>query len=165
MLKFILTFCLFTNAAAGSAVAQASVRVEPANLQGPRILEQQTASAVIRDYLQSWRSLNAAMEQNRTDLLDTDFVGTARDKLAETVQQQATLGLDTRYQDRAHDIQIVFYSPEGLSIELTDTVDYDQQVLDHGKPITSQRMHARYLVVLTPTESRWKVRVFQAQSE
>jgi hypothetical protein len=165
MLKLMLTFCLFTDAAAGSAIAQANVRVEPASVQGPRILEQQTASAAIRDYLQAWHSLSAAMEQNRTDLLDADFTGTALDKLGETVQQQATIGLNTRYQDRAHDIQIVFYSPEGLSIELTDTVDYDQQVLDHGKPITSQAMHARYLVVLTPTEARWKVRVFQAQSE
>ena len=61
-------------------------------------------------------------------LLDADFVGAAKDKLAETIQQQAALGIRTRYQDRAHDIQIIFYSPDGLSIELKDKVDYDVQV-------------------------------------
>jgi hypothetical protein len=163
MLKFLPALCVLVFATANQAAAQANVRIEPpADLQGPRVLEEQTASAAIRDYLQSWQSLSAALEQNRADLLDTYFAGTARDKLGETVQEQAGAGLGTQYRDSSHDIQIVFYSPEGLSIELTDTVEYDVQVLDHGKPITSQHMRTRYIVVLTPAEARWKVRVFEA---
>src|ERR1035437_6196825 len=78
---------------------QPEVRVEPSNLQGPRPLQTQTATAAIRDYLQSWQSLSAALEQNRADLLDPDFVGTALDKLTDTVvRQQAKLGIHTRYQ-------------------------------------------------------------------
>jgi len=56
----------------------------------------------------------------------------------------------------------LFYSPDGLSIELTDKVDYEVQVIDHDKVITTQRESSRYLVVLTPAEVRWKVRVFQS---
>lgn len=165
MMRSLPAMILLWCAAATYSAAQANVHIAaPANLQDLRPLEPQTASVVIRDYLQSWHSMSAALEQNRADLLDMDFVGTARDKLAKTVQDQIALGVAAQYKDSSHDIQIVFYSPEGLSIELTDTVDYDVQVLDHDKPIANQHMHARYVVVLTPTESRWKVRVFQAQS-
>jgi len=163
MLKSLTTFCILSYAMANYAAAQAAVRIEPpVAIQGPRALEQQTASSAIRDYLQSWHSLSAALEQNRADLLDADFVGTARDKLGETVQEQAGASLSTQYRDTAHDVQVVFYSPEGLSLELTDTVEYDMQVLDHGKAVTSQHVRTRYIVVLTPAEARWKVRIFQA---
>ena len=162
MIRSTLFVCTVIMAASGFASAQATVRVEPANLQSPRPLPEQTQTAAIRDYLQSWQSLRAAFEQNRSDLLDPAFVGTARDKLAEAIQQQAALGIRTRYQDSAHDIQIVFYSPEGLSIELTDRVEYDVQVLDHDRVNTIQHLIIRYLIVLTPAEVRWRVRVFQA---
>ena len=79
--------------------------------------------------------------------------------------QQAALGIRTAYQDRAHDVQIVFYSPEGLSIELIDNVDYDVQVFDHDKLETTQQVHARYVVVMTPAEVRWRVRVLQAEED
>jgi hypothetical protein len=143
---------------------QPTVQVEPPQLQGSRPLEKQTESAVIRDYLRSWQSFRGALDQNQADLLDADFVGTARDKLAETIGEQAKIGIHTRYQDRAHDLQIVFYSPEGLSVQLIDTVEYDEQVLDHDKVLATERVRARYLVVLTPAEVRWKVRIFQAEA-
>jgi hypothetical protein len=144
---------------------QPEVRVEPTDSVGPRALEKQTGAAVIRDYLQAWRSLGGALDQNRADLLDANFIGEAKKKLADTVQEQAKLGIQTRYRDSAHDVQLVFYSPEGLSIQLVDTVDYDQQILDHEKVLTTQHVHTRYVAVLTPTEVRWKVRVFQAGPE
>ena len=162
MLKTLLILCVIFNTASGLEAAQATVRVEPANLQGPRPLQEQTGTAAIRDYLQSWQSIGAALEQNRADLLDSDFVGTAKEKLTDTIQNQATLGIRTRYMDRAHDLQIIFYSPEGLSIELTDAVDYDVQVWAGDKLLTSRPMHARYLVMMTPSQVRWKVRVMQA---
>src|SRR5579862_4212684 len=119
--------------ASGVAVAQASVQVDASHVQGPRPLEEQTKTAAIRDYLKSWQSMSDALGQNRVDLLDADFVGAAREKLGETIAEQTKLGIQTRYQDRAHHIQFVFYSPEGLSIELIDRVEYDVQVIDHGK--------------------------------
>jgi len=139
--------------------------VETANLQGPRPLQEQTRTAAIRDYLQSWQSFGAAFEQNRTDLLDPDFVGTAKDTLANAIQQQARLGIRTHYQERAHDIQIVFYSPDGLSIEMTDTVEYDVRFIEHDRVKTTQHVRTRYIIILTPAEVRWRVRVLQAELE
>ena len=151
--------------ASGGVSAQPAVRVEPAHLQGPRQLAAQTQEGVVRDYLRSWKLLGAALEQNQVGLLDRDFVGNAKDKLAQTIHEQTAAGLHTRYVDRSHDLQVVFYSPDGMSIELTDTVDYDMQVFDHEKQIASRPVHCRYIVVMTPAEVRWRVRVFQAQAE
>jgi hypothetical protein len=144
---------------------QPAVRVAPTDSVGPRSLEKPTETAVIRNYLQAWRSLSDAFEQNRADLLDPDFTGVAKEKLAGTIREQAKLGIHTRYRDTVHDIQLVFYSPEGLSIQLLDTVEYDVQILDREAGVTAQHVRARYVAVLTPTEVRWKVRVFQAEPE
>jgi len=165
MLKTSLILCALFALASSIGSAQATVRVEPANLQGPRPLPDQTGEAAIRDYVQSWQSLSAAFAQNRTDLLDPAFVGTAKDKLAQTIQQQVTLGICTRYQDRSHDLQIIFYSPDGLSLELTDKVEYDVELLDHGRVKTTQHLSSRYVIVLTPAEVQWRVRVFQSAFE
>ena len=162
MLKSFVILCASFVAASGLGGAQPDVRVSTASLNAPRPLNNETRDAAIRDYLQSWQSLSEALGQNRADLLDADFVGTARDRLASTIQDQAALCLSTRYLDRSHHIQVLFYSPEGLSIELADTVAYDVQVTDHGKQLTSQPESARYVVVLTPSEVRWRVRVLQA---
>jgi len=147
------------------AAGQATVHVEPPDLHGPRPLQERTSNAAIRDYLESWKGMRAALDGNRAGLLDPYFIGTARDKLATAIQGQAAAGIHTRYQDTQHDLQIVFYSPEGLSIQLIDDVVYNQQIFDHTKEIGSHHMHARYVVVLTPAETRWKVRIFQVIPE
>ena len=164
MLRAFLTLSAALGAAT-LAMGQATVHVEPYHLEGPRPLQQQTADAVIRDYLESWQSMRTALGQNSAAALDRDFVGDAKDKLARTVQQQSRMDIRSEYADRSHDIQIVFYSPEGLSVELTDNVEYDVQIIDHGKPEATQHVSTRYVVVLTPTEVRWRVRVFQAVPE
>jgi hypothetical protein len=161
-MKPFLAVCLIFAASTALGADEAAVRVEPSNLQGPRTLQQQTQTAVIRDYLEAWQSFRAALEQNRAGLLDSDFVGTAKDKLTGTIQEQAKLGIHIRYEDRAHDVKIIFYSPDGLSVQLIDKVDYDVQVVDHDKVQASEPVSARYIVVLTPSEVRWRVRVFQA---
>ena len=163
--KSTLVACSVLAALFVGASDQPKVRVEPTDSVGPRTLEKQTETAVVRDYLQAWHSLSGALEQNRADLLNADFVGTAKEKLSDTIKEQSKLGIQTRYLDKAHDVQIVFYSPEGLSIQLVDTVDYDVQLIDHEKPQITQHVRARYVAVLTPTEVQWKVRVFQAEPE
>lgn len=144
-----------------SASDQPEVKVAPMNTVGPRHLEAQTQSAVIRDYLQAWHAMSSAMDQNRPDLLDTDFVGQAREKLADTIREQQNLGIQTSYLPTSHDIKVVFYSPEGLSIQLLDEVECDVNVRNGDHMLASQRVRARYIAVLTPTESQWKVRIFQ----
>jgi hypothetical protein len=145
-----------------ATLAQVAVHVEPTTLHTTRPLTDQSKATVIRDYLHAWNGLQAALEQNRPELLDADFVGIAKDRLAGTIHQQCQLGIHTRYQDRSHDLQLLFYSPDGLSIELTDKVEYDVQLIDHDKVISTQRESARYLIVLAPSEVRWRVRVFQS---
>ena len=85
MLKPFLLLSALAVCASMFAAAQATLRVEPSNLKGPRPLQDQTRAAAIRDYLKSWQSFRAAFDQNRPELLDADFVGTAKDKLAETI--------------------------------------------------------------------------------
>jgi hypothetical protein len=165
MTKLALVMCSVFALTFSLKADQPIVRLEPTNLQGPRVLNEQTQTAVIRDYLQAWQSVRTALEQNRPDLLNRDFVGTAKDKLADTIHDQVTSGISTRYLDRSHDLQIVFYSPEGLSVQLVDNVEYEVQVADHGKTQATQKMHARYVVVMTPAEVRWRVRVFQGGPE
>ena len=147
-----------------SAFEQPTVRVD-ADAAGPRSLEAQTKTAVVRDYLLAWKSLGAALQENRADLLDASFVGVARDKLTDTVRSQQELGMKTRYREISHHLKIVFYSPEGLSVQLLDTVEYDVQIVDHDQVLATQRVRSPYVAVLTPTEVRWKVRVFQAQPD
>ena len=53
-----------------------------------------------RDYLAAWQSLNRALDGNDASLLDADFTGIAREKLSNTIADQQTLGLKTRYQGR-----------------------------------------------------------------
>lgn len=160
--QFLLIACIFLAAPSVLSAQQPEVRVEPLHLHGPRELKSETAEAVVRDYLESWQSLRAAFEQNRTNLLTPDFVGTAAEKLSATVHRQVAIGIQTRYRDLSHDIQIVLYTPEGLSVQLIDNVVYDEQVVDNGKTLTTQRIRARYIAVLTPAELRWRVRLFQA---
>lgn len=162
MLRSGLALIATLGVAAMAVGQQPTVNIEPSHLQGPRTLETQTADAVVRDYVESWQSMRTALDQNNAAALDRDFVGEAKDKLVKTVQQQAKLGVHAQYTDTAHDIQIVFYSPEGLSIELTDNVEYDVRVFDKDKLQATQHVSARYIVVLTPSEVRWRVRVFQA---
>jgi hypothetical protein len=165
MTKPLFTMCSLLAAIVAMGSDHAAVRVAPTESVGPRPLEKQTETAVTRDYLQAWRSMSDALDQNRADLLGPDFIGTAKEKLAHTIREQERLGIHTRYRDGAHDLHLVFYSPEGLSIQLIDTVEYDMEVLDRDKVLAEQHVRARYVAVLTPTEVRWKVRVFQAEPE
>jgi hypothetical protein len=144
-----------------SANAQPNVRVRPMDSVGPRTLEAQTQSSVVRDYLLAWQAMSTAMTENQADLLDAHFVGQAKEKLATTIREQQNLGIQTSYQPTSHDIKVVFYSPEGLSIQLLDEVEYDVDIRHDDHQVGSQHVRARLVAVLTPTESRWKVRVFQ----
>lgn len=147
-----------------SAATEPNVRVAPVDSVGPRPVEEQTQSSVIRDYLLGWTALNEALSRNRADVLDTYFVGKAKEKLAQTVEEQQKLGIQTSYLPTSHDIKIVFYSPEGLSIQLLDNVEYDMVVKKDGREIASNQVRARYVAVLSPTETSWKVRIFQGET-
>jgi hypothetical protein len=163
--KVPLSACLILITLMTSGFEQSTVRVEPTDSVGPRVMEKQTETAVVQDYLGAWQSLTRAMQENKADGLDAYFVGVAKEKLADTIREQAKLGIQTRYQDQGHNLHFLFYSPEGLSIQLEDTVEYDVQIVDHDKVQGIQHVHSRYVAVLTPTEVRWKVRIFEEVPE
>ncbi len=144
---------------------QPVVRVQPTDAVGPRVLEKRTEASVIKDYLQAWRSLDGALAQNQAQMLDGYFIGVAKEKLSDTIREQQNLGINTSYKDRAHDIRVGFYSPEGQSLQLLDTVEYDVSIVDHERQQGTQHVRSPYVAVLTPTEVRWEVRVLQAHPE
>ncbi|NUQ29687.1 MAG: hypothetical protein HOQ35_14395 [Acidobacteriaceae bacterium] len=45
---------------------------------------------------------------------------------------------------------------------MTDNVEYRQQILEKDKVLATTVVRRRYLVVLTPSEVRWQVRILQA---
>lgn len=169
-LRFSTLLCLSFAFLAGiflaclllSASIEPAVRVSPMDSVGPRPVEAQTQSSVIRDYLLAWQTMSTAMAENRPELLDGYFVGQAKEKLTDTIREQQKIGIHASYLDKSHDIKVVFYSPEGLSIQLLDEVEYDVDVRNGDHGLGAQHMRARYVAVLTPTESEWKVRVFQS---
>jgi hypothetical protein len=142
-----------------------TVNVASMDAVGPRAVEEQTKSALIQDYLHAWQTMGTAFDQNRPDVLQPYFVGIARDQLSSTIRDQQSLGIQTLYRDRSHDIRVLFYSPEGLSIQLMDTVDLEIEVRDNGKTVGTQHVRTNYVVLLTPTESKWKVRIIQSGSQ
>ena len=143
------------------AFAQPNVKVDASMPTSPRPLEPQTKNATVRDYLQSWKAMDSAFYQNRPDILAQDFIGGAAEQLSQAIKDQSGLGIRTHYQDISHDIRFLFYSPEGMSIEFTDVVKFNVQVFDHGRLISSKVENTRYLVVMTPSEVRWSIRIFQ----
>jgi len=144
-----------------ASAAGPTVRVDPMNSVGPRPVEEQTQSSILRDYLASWQALNNAMSENRSDLLDAYFVGQAKQQLTDTVREQTNIGIRTAYHDTSHHISVLFYSPEGLSIQLLDEVEYEITIRKGEQLVAARSVRTRYVAVLTPTESRWKVRLFQ----
>jgi len=151
--------CWIVSAQAANDLPKVDLSVSTA---GPRQVEDTTEQALQRDYARAWSSLEAALAENRPELLDTDFVGVALDALRDRVTQQQQSGLHTRYVDHGHKLQAVFYSSEGSAVQLVDTAQLEIQFLDGDKVLHSEQRTESYTVVMTTGENRWKVRVLQA---
>lgn len=128
----------------------------------PRAVEETTERALARDYATAWQTMREALDQNRSDLLGANFIGTANEKLSTTIQEQNKAGLHQRITDQGHAVDAVFYSPEGSAIELQDTAHLQIDVMDGGKVIHSENATVHYVVLLTAAENSWKVRVLEA---
>jgi len=145
-----------TNAAAGMP----DVTLDSSQAM-PRQVEDATEKAVTRDYAAAWQTMIEALEQNRADLLNPNFIGTANDKLKKTIQQQSQAGLQRRYVDRGHRVQAIFYSSDGSAMELHDTAQFSVQLLDGDKVVATKDGSAQFVVLMTAAENSWKVRIFQ----
>jgi hypothetical protein len=127
----------------------------------PRAVEPTTADAIQRNYAHAWQSLASALEQNRADLLNEDFVGGARTQLQEAIRAQQQNGLSRHVTDHGHKVRVNFYSPDGSTIQATDTADLEIEYREGNRVLSSERVRASYIVLLTPAENSWKVRVLQ----
>ena len=130
----------------------------------PRPIEDLTGKSVPRDYAMAWQTLAEALSSNRTGLLDGYFTGLAKQDFAQRINSQIKSGLQTRYTDRGHQLEALFYSPAGDVMELRDHAQFDVQVLDGGKVIYEEPVNAQFMVLMTPGADRWLVRQLQAMN-
>jgi hypothetical protein len=129
---------------------------------GPRAVESLTERGVLRDYRFAWTSLAQALQFNTLDSLEGPFSGEAKQWLRQTVASQQQSGLSRRYGDQSHEVEAVFYAPEGDVIELHDTAQYQLQIQDGDKTVHDQRIVEHYIVLMTPGADRWVIRQLQA---
>jgi hypothetical protein len=128
---------------------------------GPHEMEDTTRTSIQNAYARAWQAMAEALNSNNSALIDRAFLGTARDNLVQRIADQKSLGMTTRLVDRGHKVDVLFYSPEGMSMQLHDTAQLEWQVLDGGKVVHSENVTRHYIVIMTPTEVTWKVRVLQ----
>lgn len=125
---------------------------------GPRKIEPQTEGRIVADYRLAWIDIAHALSVNDPAPFGGLFVGSAKNWLEGSVAGQRQSGITTRVSDQSHELQAVFYAPEGDLIELHDTAEYDTQVLAGDKVIHQDRSVHRYVVLMTPGADRWVIR-------
>lgn len=163
-LALLITLHLGLNAADtandSSAASKVTVQLE-AKKAGPRGVENLTQRAIVRDYRSAWTTMSHALEFNTLDPIDVPFAGDAKRVVHDTVISQQRSGIRQVFTDQNHQLQAVFYAPEGDAIELHDTASYRQQVLDGSRSIQDRRVVMYYVVLMTPSADRWVVRQMQ----
>jgi acyl-CoA-binding protein len=128
----------------------------------PRQVEQGTEQAITRDYAKAWQALATARDQNRPELLQSMFVGVAKNEIEQAIRDQQKSNARVRYVDLGHKLQAVFYSQEGSAMQLRDTAFIETQILDGNSVVYSEDAVVNYIVVMTPAADHWQVRMLQA---
>jgi hypothetical protein len=149
------------TAVLSSAQSASLPSVELTASRGPRDIEDLTRQKILHDYAAAWQTLDAGLEQNRSQLLNDYFTGFAKDEFTRTIQQQAATGIHRHYVDHGHKLEVLFYSPDGGVMQLQDTADHEVQIFDGDRLLHSEKMTARFLVLMTPGADRWMVRLLQ----
>ena len=131
---------------------------------GPRQLESSLQRSIPADYAKAWQTLSEALQGGDPSVLDRYWTGVAHDKLQRLVQDQISTNVQVRYIDRSHRLQAVFYPTDGAALLLHDTAQIEIQVLSAGKLIHTENVTEKYVVLMTPSQDRWLVRIFQTAS-
>ena len=61
-------------------------------------------------------------------------------------------------------MRVTFYSLDGSALQAIDAADLEIEYREGGKLLSSERVQARYLVLLTPAENSWKIRILAGTS-
>jgi hypothetical protein len=129
---------------------------------GPRQLEPTLLQSIRRDYGKAWQTMSVALQSGEPAILDQYWVGVAHDKLQRLIRDEGNTGVQVRYIDKSHQLQAVFYPNDGAALLLHDSARIEVQVLSAGKVIDSENLTEHYVVLMTPGQDRWLVRVFQS---
>lgn len=153
---------LLVHALAASRNNTSGLKVELAvDKAQPREVEDTTQEAIVRDYASAWKVLEQTLGNNGDSGLALNFAGTALDQLQSRLDSQRKSNVRTRYVDRGHKLEAVFYSPEGSAMQLHDTAQVEIQTYDGGTLLSSQPVTLHYVVLMTTAEDRWKVRLLE----
>lgn len=159
---FLLCFGLWAPKTAVIGSAPPSLpRVELTASRGPRDLEDLTRQKIVHDYAAAWQTLAAGLEQNRAELLNDYFTGFAKREFTQTIADQTGTAIHRHYVDHGHELEAVFYSPDGSVIQLQDNAEFEVQIFDGARLLHGEKMTARFLVLMTPAADRWMVRLLQ----
>jgi len=157
-----LIFSLAPGKSAKADSLQPSVQLDVSSM-GPREIEDLTEKKISRDYAAAWKTLIAAMDQNRIGLLNDYFTGFAKTEFIGAIKDQAVTGVHRRFEDRGHKLQGIFYAQDGGVMQLRDTAQYDVQVFDGDRLLYTQPTTTTYVVLMTPAADRWMVRLLQQE--
>ncbi len=160
-MSFLVLLASVAVPATTHAAPPAPIQTFDASGVTPRAVEDTTSLSIQRDYSHAWKSLVSALEENRGELLNENFTGTARQQWQDAIRTQKQNGLSRKIVDHGHTVRVTFYSLDGSALEATDTADLEIQYREGGKVISTERVQAHYLVVLTPAENSWKLRMLQ----
>jgi len=127
----------------------------------PREVEDTTEKAIVRDYAASWKAIENGLANDDLNALDAGLVGFARDRFGDAIADQKKTGVKIRYTDKGHQIEAVFYSSDGSSMQLRDTATLTREVLDGDKVVSRDEITAHYIAIMAVTEDRWKLRALE----
>ncbi len=161
LLAALVGLAFWMSSLSSYAASNTEVQLTTTNA-GPREIEESTAQAIARDYAKAWQAMSNARAQNRPDLLAGMFTGYEQDELTRAIQEQQSANIRTRYTDRGHKLEAVFYSQEGSALQLRDTARVTIEVLDGSNVVHTEDATINYLVLMTPTADHWQVRKLQA---
>jgi hypothetical protein len=132
---------------------------------GPRSVEDTLQHAIRRDYARAWQTLDQALSSADPAVLQQYWTGIAQKKMTQLIKDQSSSGVRLRYIDHGHQLQTTFYALDGAAMLLRDRASLELQVYDGDRLIHSQPMVQNYVVLMTPAQDRWMVRVLEGTSE
>ena len=144
-----------------SASTEPAVRVAPMDSVGPRTMEAQTQASVIRDYLMAWQTMNATLTQTGRTCWMQCLSEKRKRSSARLFTSSCASELRQATCPSRTTSALCFIRRKELSIQLLDEVEYDVNVWKGEQFLGLEHVRARYVAVLSPSETRWKVRMFQ----